>query len=336
MPVMKSYLIVGQGIAGSLLAWKLIEAGQAVTIIDNNHHESSSFISAGIINPITGQRLALTPQYDLLYKHAVRIYGQIGSKLGADLFIPKPIVRVLRNKEELTRCSDLKSSKQTKQYVGGIHRPGRYGARIHDPFGSLTIAQGGYLQTQLLLKAMKKYFIEQNILIDEQLSYDDLVIADTHVQWRSKTFDKVIFCEGFKAHLNPWFKDLPYNFAKGEILKITFESEALPDAIFCQQQWCLPTQDGTYLVGSTYDRDNINTIATEEGQSAILKGLSDFVTLKANVLEKYAAVRPVMLDQKPIIGFHRSIPTLGIFNGFASKGILWAPYHAEKFSQELS
>ena len=57
----KKILIVGQGIAGSVLGWHLIKAGHAVLIVDRNHHESSSIISAGIINPITGQRLAVLP-----------------------------------------------------------------------------------------------------------------------------------------------------------------------------------------------------------------------------------------------------------------------------------
>ncbi|MCR4337057.1 MAG: FAD-binding oxidoreductase [Candidatus Omnitrophica bacterium] len=329
----KSYLIVGQGIAGSLLAWHLMKAGHSVTIVDQHHHESSSMISAGIINPITGQRLAMTPQFDVFLAQSRKTYSQISAELRIDLFVPKPIIRVLRSAEELARCYDLNTTSAAKPYIAGIHKPGHYGVGIHDPYGTLTIAQGGYLQTQLLLTSLKKYFLAKGMLIDECLAYSDLILTNNRVQWKSLTFDAVIFCEGFKANKNLWFKNLPYSFAKGEMLKIEFESASLPDAILCQQQWCLPTQKGTYLAGSTYDRANINTIATPEGQSTILKGLNDFIPSKVRVIEAYAAVRPVMLDQKPVVGMHPAIPTVGIFNGFASKGILWAPYYAEMFAR---
>ncbi len=329
------YLIVGQGIAGSTLAWHLMKRGRTVLIVDEDHHSSSSMISAGIINPITGQRLAVTPQFDLFLDHAIRTYTDIGAELKTTFFIPKPIVRVLRNAEELARAHHLNTLPAAQPYIAGIQPQGHYGTGIHDPFGTLTIAQGGYLQTALLLKALRKYFTDKNMLRNERFSYDDLTLTDSDVQWRSQKFDAVIFCEGFQARQNPWFKELSYNFAKGEIIKIAFGSAPLPDAILCQQQWCLPTEDGSYLAGSTYDRANINTLPTEEGAAAILQGLSDFISSPVQMIERYAGVRPVMLDQKPVVGMHPSVPRVGIFNGFASKGILWAPYYAEMFAEKL-
>jgi glycine/D-amino acid oxidase-like deaminating enzyme len=331
-PMQKSFLIIGQGIAGSLLAWTLMKKGHQVLLVDDHHHESSSMISAGIINPITGQRLAMTPEFDLFYQHAMATYAQISHELQNNFFIPKPIIRVLRSQEELERARYLESLPATKPYVAAIHAPGHYGEGLHDPFGTLAIAQGGYLQTALFLTALRTYFLNRQRLVSEALTYSDLKVSEQNIQWKSQTFDRAIFCEGFKARQNPWFKELPYNLAKGEILRVALESANLPDAILCQQQWCLPTLNGTYLAGSTYDRQNINTCPSEEGQSTILKGLKDFIPGKVQVLESYAAVRPVMLDPRPISLMHPTYPRLGIFNGFGSKGILWAPYYAENFS----
>ena len=49
------YLIIGQGLAGSLLAWELINRNCKVVIIDNGQ-ENASQVAAGLINPIAGQR----------------------------------------------------------------------------------------------------------------------------------------------------------------------------------------------------------------------------------------------------------------------------------------
>lgn len=331
----KKILIVGQGIAGSVLGWHLIKAGHAVLIVDRSHQESSSIISAGIINPITGQRLAVLPQFDLFFSHAMTTYDQMSAELGGRFFISKPIIRVLRSPEELDRARHLRSLASAQPYISGLHEPGHYGKGLTDPFGTLTIARGGHLQTHALLTELKRFFVDRQMLIKEHLAYEDLIIKEDGITWKDQTFDAVIFCEGFKAKNNPWFKDLPYNFAKGEILRIAFDSTSLPDAILCQQQWCLPNTDGTYLAGSTYDRVNIDTRTTEEGQAEILQGLKKFIPSNPRIISANAAVRPVMLDPKPIMALHPSNPRLGIFNGFASKGILWAPYYAEQFIKNV-
>ena len=49
------YIIVGQGLAGTMLAYKLQNAGQKVFIIDNAHTQAATHVAAGIINPITGR-----------------------------------------------------------------------------------------------------------------------------------------------------------------------------------------------------------------------------------------------------------------------------------------
>jgi glycine/D-amino acid oxidase-like deaminating enzyme len=321
----KSYLIVGQGIGGSLLAWELHQRGAQVLIVDDNHHQSSSIISAGIINPITGQRLALTPHIDLYLPCALKTYTQLSQKFGQTFFIPKPIIRILRSAKELERAHFLQTTSAAKPYIGSINAAGFYGSSFHDPFGSMTIIQGGYCQTQLLVKSMQEYFLNRQMLVNEKLSYDDLVVKSNDVHWKSQKFDKVIFAEGFKAAGNPWFKALPFNLAKGELIKVKLDAP-LPDAIICQQQWFLPLGDSTFLAGSTYDRMNINTRPTDEGQKSIIEGLNAFIKADIQILESYAGVRPVMIDQTPRVD---ATSVVGIFNGFGSKAILLAPHYAQ-------
>jgi glycine oxidase len=59
-PLPGPVIICGQGLAGTLLAWKLLELGQPVIIIDLDEAVTSSKIAAGIVTPITGLRLALS------------------------------------------------------------------------------------------------------------------------------------------------------------------------------------------------------------------------------------------------------------------------------------
>ena len=49
-------IIVGQGLAGSLLAFALHQRGQQVMLLDDGVVNASQ-VAAGLINPVTGQRL---------------------------------------------------------------------------------------------------------------------------------------------------------------------------------------------------------------------------------------------------------------------------------------
>jgi glycine/D-amino acid oxidase-like deaminating enzyme len=49
------YLIVGQGLAGTSLAWHLKESGKKILIVGDSSLPSSSKVAAGIFNPLTGK-----------------------------------------------------------------------------------------------------------------------------------------------------------------------------------------------------------------------------------------------------------------------------------------
>ena len=50
------FLIVGQGLAGTLLAAELEGRGQSIQVVDNNYPRAASKVAAGIMNPVTGRR----------------------------------------------------------------------------------------------------------------------------------------------------------------------------------------------------------------------------------------------------------------------------------------
>jgi glycine/D-amino acid oxidase-like deaminating enzyme len=75
------FLIIGQGLAGSILAYELIARGQRIMVIDNDHLGSASKVAAGIINPITGHRLNLTEGFVDYYHRATNFYTDIEIEL---------------------------------------------------------------------------------------------------------------------------------------------------------------------------------------------------------------------------------------------------------------
>ena len=67
------FLIVGQGLAGSILALNLQQRGKSVLVIDNEHYGSASQVAAGLINPVNGHRLNLTDNFEQYWPVALSL-----------------------------------------------------------------------------------------------------------------------------------------------------------------------------------------------------------------------------------------------------------------------
>ncbi len=92
---MKKILIVGQGIAGTLLARALERRNARVCIADGNLPGSSSPVAAGVINPVTGKRFVKSWRFDEFFPVAQAVYRSLEKELGIEIWSEQPVVRLL-------------------------------------------------------------------------------------------------------------------------------------------------------------------------------------------------------------------------------------------------
>jgi glycine/D-amino acid oxidase-like deaminating enzyme len=90
-----------------------------------------------------------------------------------------------------------------------------------------------------------------------------------------------------------------------------------------------------YWVGATNAWNFETTLPTESNKQLIINELSEILNCPFEVVAHQAAVRPTVRDRRPFIGLHPKFPTLGIFNGFGTKGASLAPFFAEQFVNSL-
>lgn len=331
----KDFLIVGQGLAGSFLAWNLLKRGMKITIVDQTHAYCSSFAAAGMVNPITGKRLVLSQRCEELLPYAKNIYLELERQFNEKFFESKQIIRLFKNNQELEEWEKKSGQTHLKKYYGERRESGKYGDVINDQMGSFVIEQGGYCRKHALMKCFTDYFMAENILISERFDHADLDVLEDCIKWKGQEFEKVIFCEGFQAQDNPWFAWLPFNHAKGEILTLINEGAPLPDAVISCGKWCIPIEDGKYAVGSSYAWDKFDCIATEKAKKEILREIGKFIKVPFKVVEHAAGVRPIMKDLKPAMGLHPKNDRIAIFNGLASKGLIWGPFYSNQMTEFL-
>ena len=332
----KDYLIVGQGLAGSFLSWNLLARGKTLTIVDHEHQECSSLAAAGMVNPITGKRLVLSPRCEELLPYAKKVYEKLEQQFSRKFFESKDIIRLFRDEQELEEWEKKSGRTHLKEYYGKRQTPGAYSGVLNDERGSFLIQRGGYCRKLDLLNCLTEFFKNKGALVQERFDYSDLAVEEDHVRWKGDTFDKVIFCEGYQAQDNPWFTWLPFKHAKGEILTLTTAADVLPDAVISCGKWCIPMGDHRYAVGSTYCWDEFNCQTTAAAKEEILNEIGRFITVSFDVVDHTAGVRPIMKDRRPALGVHPEHRALAIFNGLASKGLIWGPFYADQMADFLT
>ncbi len=320
------YLIIGQGLAGSLLAWELLQRGCKIMVIDNGL-ENATQVAAGLINPVTGMRLVKTADVEHLLPCALRCYEQLSQLFKQDFYIAKPMLRLLNNELLLANAHKRLADPAYDGYVKTI---------INNPAPPyLEQQQTGYLQTRLLLSCLKQYFIERGCYHQSVLNYQDLQLQPT-LSWQEISFKKILFCEGHHATQNPWFSWLPFQLVKGEILTLQHQSQ-LPDVIYNFGDWLIPLDKQRLRLGASFDREHLNTQPTLHAKNTLLKALklSPINLDQATVIDHQANIRPCTLDKQPFIGEHPQLSQLAIFNGFGAKGSLQIPKLCKLFADAL-
>ena len=328
-------VIIGQGLAGSLLGWQLIQNKQRVLIIDNGHVSSASRPAAGLLNPVTGQRLVKSRHVDEYLPVATSMYKALSDFFGETFFYPKRMLRLLKSDKELPALEKRMADSAYSEYLGEQFPP-NHNTMLKDSSGSFQQLHTGYLDTVSLLDTLSDFFQQNGNYHKEQITPEDIHLSDHHVQIKELTTRKLIFCEGYKAMVNPWFSWLPFKPAKGEIMTLKTNNK-LPDEIINAGKWLLPTENGYFKVGATYQWDPLDEQTTTEARDELLGFMNSLLRhkLEYEVINQKAGVRPCTKDTEPFTGLHPEHPMLGIFNGFGSKGSLTIPWHAEQFAGHL-
>ena len=329
-------LILGQGLAGTVLAWTLLQRGWDLAVVDDGHGSSSSRVAAGLINPVTGRRLVKTSDADRLLPAAEAFYDSLSRQLGTGpLLHPLPMWRLFRSQLEVEawdrRCADP----GYRAYLGERLPAGSLGRGVVDPLGSGLQRRTAYLDVPGLLDPSARAFSSQGRLTRADVQPFDIRPRDGYVECGGLLAARAILCQGHRAMDGPWFGWLPFQPAKGELLTLETD-EALPQGALNAGRWLLPLGSGRFRFGATYDWTSRDQEPTPAGRATLLDDLPHVIQLPdARLVAHRAGVRPAMRDNAPVMGRHPRHPELWIFNGFGSKGALQIPGCAAAMADRL-
>lgn len=327
-------IVVGQGLAGTTLAWQLLRRGRRVLVLDREEASTSSLIAAGLITPVTGKRLAKSWRWDELYPAAVAFYRSVERETGEMLFHQRPSIRLFVSEAEVEEYR-----RRAPSVIAGLVRE----TTINDnwfaaPFGGFEMPHAARLDVPRYLNMSRQMLQEQrSYRVVEFDPAKDIELVDGLVRLTRFNVEApaIIFCRGFVVDPDPWFGEIRFTAAKGEILTLRVPG-LVEERVIHRGVWLAPMGNDRFRAGSTYEWDDLNSTPTPEARAAIESRLRAFLRLPFEVIDHRAAVRPVIDAGFPLLGRHPRCPQLAYFNGLGSKGSLLAPFFADQLVADLA
>jgi len=330
---MYDYFIVGGGLAGSTLAYRLIKQGAKVMVMDDVHKNISSNVAAGIVNPITGKRTTLTWNAAGLFDELHKYYPAIEKELGKEFFNTMPTYKLF---ESIYEQNEWLNKQQVEGFEQFIEKDlaSLNSEIVNNPFGALKILKSGRLDLREYLQTMHEFLRSLNSLKYEAFIYSQVQITDEVIQYEDMKSQAIIFCDGPNASHNPYFNYLPFKPVHGEMLEVEIPG-FYEDRIINKGIFILPIGKMKFIVGSTYNWDETKPMITAKGRDELESKLKELINCKFTITDHKAGIRPSTKDRRPYLGRHPKFKNIFVFGGFGSKGVSLVPLLSRQFTNYL-
>lgn len=316
-------LIIGQGLAGSMLAAELLRLKRPFHIMDAALPKASA-VAAGLVNPLVFRYLTLSWEAarNLQYLHAFA--KQVEADFGQSFYRTIPILRIFGEGEQNLWESKLKQA-AFKEHISLLNSDLKFLEHIHSPYGAAMVTTAGRFDINAFMNEVRSRLQAHNQISFEAFEHDKLQIDSNKIQYKNIEAQQIVFCEGAAAATNPLFDFIPFRPVKGEVLELSIKG-LQSDMIINKDVFLLPLGNDLYRCGATYDWDDLSLEPTLAGRKQIEDKLSKFLKLPYEVIGHQAGIRPSIADRRPVCGKHPEHDNIWIFNGLGAKGVLLAPY----------
>ncbi len=329
----KNCLIIGQGLAGSILSFELYRRGIPHKLVDDHHNSAATKAAAGIVNPITGRRYVKSWMIEDLIPVAQNTYSELESLLGLALITKANIIRALDNLSQENQWNEATSRVGYKDYLAPVDLE-NYDKIVQTRFSYGTISQSFQVDVSSFISGYRDFLIQKEMLITKRFDYSELNYESSEYTYEGHTFDSIIFCDGYKSTTNPLFSNLPFQPAKGESFEVKIK-EQLPSQLLRDKIYIAPLSAHSFWTGGGYQWDELDEQPTVAFRAQWQEKLNELLITDFEIVKHKAGVRPSVKGRRPLIGQHHQNKNVYLFNGFGTKGTSLAPYWAKSFVELL-
>ncbi|HUH36126.1 MAG TPA: FAD-binding oxidoreductase [Moheibacter sp.] len=327
------YIIVGQGVAGSCLALKLLQEKKSFCIIDQQS-DTASKVAVGVYNPVVLKRFSIIwhAAEQMLW---MKKYFQEFERILGERFIHEMLTyRIFNDEAEVKTWRKKAMREDLSPFLNVEILEKAADPLIQSQFGLGIVKQTGRIDLKRCLEKFAAYLLTNDRLYNETFDFDELKIETEGVQYKGIKAQHLVFCEGYGIKQNPYFNYLPIIGVKGEVLKIETQ-KPIPNGIWKGKNFLLPIEGNLSYTASTYDRDDLTVEPTEKGKKEMLVLLEEIYQGKYEIKAHTAGIRPTVVDRRPIVGKHPQYPNLHLLNGMGTRGTLLAPQMSEYLFDQI-
>jgi glycine oxidase len=300
--------IVGQGLAGTLLGWACEQRGIAFRIFDRGHEESASRVGAGLVSPLTGQRLVPTWKFAEWRTRTLAIYAQLEAELTCPLVRHLRLRRLFRSEQEREK---MRARLDVPAVAAWVESADEHGLWLHGAF---------QVNTARLITAMRTRWVAKGWLRQED------------VKVGIESDEPTIWCVGAGVR-DCTFARARWELSKGELL--TGHMTGIEDDVVLNDgQWVLPLGAGRVRVGATFGRDDLTLTPSAKADQELRAAAERLGGGPIADVTIEVGVRVNLPDRRPMVGWTDVGRQNGVFAGLAAKGALWAPVLAEQWAAD--
>lgn len=306
-------LVVGQGLAGTLLAWELERAGVPFLIVDRGHATAATMAAAGIINPVTGRRLVKSWRVDVLLPQARAKYRELEAALGVVVWRDLRVRRLFADDRERRVFAAKYATGELAPYAGPGDEAGFW------------IEGAARVDLALLIGAARERWQKQG----------RLRVATVDAATEAENYQLVIDCTGLVGAREKAFAHVPWEFSKGEMLELT-ATGLTPGVVLNRRHWLLPVASDAAWVGATHEPGRSDAIPSATARGTLQQSAQALLGYSPEITGHRAGVRVNLPDKRAVAGRHPTEPRLGVCNGLGAKGGLVAPELARQWLLHLT
>jgi glycine oxidase len=320
------YIIVGSGLASIMFAEQLRLHNKSFIVI-SNRSQQASVVASGLYNPVVLKRFTATWNAAAHLESAIPKYVELEQLLGHKLDHVLPIHRVFNSVKEQNNWFLACDNPVLTNFLNPEIIPNTNSA-VKAPFGFGAVNFTGRIDTQLLIESYREFLLKRNQYIEETFEYIDVKDNREGVEYRTLKARKIVFTEGFGVHKNPYFKYLPLEGTKGEL--ITIHAPTLKLVVILKSSiFVIPMGEDRYLVGSTYEWTDKTNEPTQKSKIELIEKLERLIGCDYEIVDQRAGIRPTVVDRRPLVGQHPSHKNMHVLNGLGTRGVLVAPSMAK-------
>lgn len=317
------FLIIGQGIAGSSLAYELQTFGAKVFVLDNASENTSSLRAGAIIHAYTSSHWVRNAAAEKYLKTALAQYQDLGSKMDIEFLYPS-ILKLWEREQNI--------------FTGEVHQSA-FSTQAQRRLNFVW-----HLDAGATINAYRQFLTETNSYRKAAFDYGQLIIEKAQIRYQDILAKKIIFCEGALARHNPFFMDrFQFTLNRGDVLILQIPLLAALDKGMGEIQ-NIYEKKGIRLIPLSGDKfwcGSNNLWQLDELKPSLLfkeqtqETLKDWLSVPFKILAHTATQRPTTAGQFPLLGLLPTCPEIGIMNGLGTRGFLRAPKYAKALAEML-